>query len=231
MIAVLRLGGRALLTDPNVKTIDLKASAHRQVHLRSDKEPFNDKRVRQAMAWSSTAPPSSTAWSRHETDSATTPRSRRSTSTTTSRSRSASRTSSRPKLLADGRHAGRVRGRADHVGRFEIPDLAQLIQKDAKEAGSRSSSTSPTPAPTTATRSSASRRWLDSTMGSRSTATGRAQRVPLGAAARRHLEQRPLQEQEVRRPRQGLHRAVRPRPADAARPRRSRSCCSTSRRS
>src|SRR5918995_6274770 len=43
-------GGRALLTDPNVQTVDLQASTHRQVHLRCDKEPFKDKRVRQALA-------------------------------------------------------------------------------------------------------------------------------------------------------------------------------------
>ncbi len=42
-------GGKALLTDPDVRTIELAASAHRQVHLRNDKEPFKDKRVRQAM--------------------------------------------------------------------------------------------------------------------------------------------------------------------------------------
>jgi peptide/nickel transport system substrate-binding protein len=43
-------GGKALLTDPDVRTIELKASAHRQIHLRNDVEPFKDKRVRQAMA-------------------------------------------------------------------------------------------------------------------------------------------------------------------------------------
>ena len=43
-------GGKALLTDPDIRTIELAASAHRQVHLRNDVEPFKDKRVRQAMA-------------------------------------------------------------------------------------------------------------------------------------------------------------------------------------
>src|SRR5918995_2621730 len=45
-------GGRALLTDPNVQTVDLQASTHRQVHLRCDKDPFKDKLVRQALALS-----------------------------------------------------------------------------------------------------------------------------------------------------------------------------------
>ena len=43
-------GGKALLTDPDIRTLELKASAHRQIHLRNDVEPFKDKRVRQAMA-------------------------------------------------------------------------------------------------------------------------------------------------------------------------------------
>lgn len=43
-------GGKALLTDPTVVTTELKSSAHRQCHLRCDIEPFNDKRIRQAVA-------------------------------------------------------------------------------------------------------------------------------------------------------------------------------------
>jgi peptide/nickel transport system substrate-binding protein len=42
--------GKALLTDPNLTIIELRASQHRQMHMRNDKEPFNDKRVRQAVA-------------------------------------------------------------------------------------------------------------------------------------------------------------------------------------
>ena len=43
-------GGKALLTDPTVITTELKSSAHRQCHLRNDVEPFNDKRIRRAVA-------------------------------------------------------------------------------------------------------------------------------------------------------------------------------------
>ena len=43
-------GGKALLTDPNVKTIETRAAQHRQVHMRVDREPFQDPRVRQAVA-------------------------------------------------------------------------------------------------------------------------------------------------------------------------------------
>jgi peptide/nickel transport system substrate-binding protein len=44
------VNGKALLTDPNINVIELRASQHRQLHMRTDKEPFNDKLVRQAVA-------------------------------------------------------------------------------------------------------------------------------------------------------------------------------------
>ncbi len=43
-------GGGALLEDPSFTIIELRASQHRKVHMRTDMEPFKDKRVRQAMA-------------------------------------------------------------------------------------------------------------------------------------------------------------------------------------
>lgn len=39
-----------LLNDPAVKIIRTPSSAHEQVHMHYDKEPFKDKRVRQAIA-------------------------------------------------------------------------------------------------------------------------------------------------------------------------------------
>jgi peptide/nickel transport system substrate-binding protein len=44
------VNGKALLSDANIEVIELRASQHRQLHMRTDKEPFNDKRVRQAVA-------------------------------------------------------------------------------------------------------------------------------------------------------------------------------------
>ena len=44
------VNGKPLLTDSNINVIELRASQHRQLHMRTDKEPFNDKRVRQAVA-------------------------------------------------------------------------------------------------------------------------------------------------------------------------------------
>ncbi|MES0169921.1 ABC transporter substrate-binding protein [Mesorhizobium sp. M0027] len=44
--------GVGLLNDPNVDIISLKSSAHRQVHMRCDSDPFKDPRVRRAIALS-----------------------------------------------------------------------------------------------------------------------------------------------------------------------------------
>src|SRR5215208_4474379 len=41
------VNGKPLLTDPNINVIELRASQHRQLHMRNDKEPFNDKPVPQ----------------------------------------------------------------------------------------------------------------------------------------------------------------------------------------
>jgi peptide/nickel transport system substrate-binding protein len=43
-------GGKSLLNDPNLKIIEIRSSVHREIHMRNDKPPFNDKRVRQALA-------------------------------------------------------------------------------------------------------------------------------------------------------------------------------------
>jgi peptide/nickel transport system substrate-binding protein len=43
-------GGKALLTDPTIDVIEIRASQHREMHMRTDKDPFTDKRVRQAVA-------------------------------------------------------------------------------------------------------------------------------------------------------------------------------------
>ena len=44
--------GQGLLSDPNTTVIDIPTAAHRQIHLRVDQAPFNDKRIRQALALS-----------------------------------------------------------------------------------------------------------------------------------------------------------------------------------
>jgi peptide/nickel transport system substrate-binding protein len=43
-------GGQALLDNDDITVIETRSAAHRQVHMRTDMEPFMDKRTRQAMA-------------------------------------------------------------------------------------------------------------------------------------------------------------------------------------
>jgi peptide/nickel transport system substrate-binding protein len=43
-------GSQALLADPNLAIVTLRSSAHEELHMRTDKPPFTDKRVRQAIA-------------------------------------------------------------------------------------------------------------------------------------------------------------------------------------
>jgi peptide/nickel transport system substrate-binding protein len=45
-------GGKALLDDPNIVVSAIRTATHRQLHMRNDKDPFTDKRVRQAIALS-----------------------------------------------------------------------------------------------------------------------------------------------------------------------------------
>jgi len=49
-------GAQGLLHNPSCKIIQIKASTHRQVHMRCDVAPFTDKRVRQAIALSPNRP-------------------------------------------------------------------------------------------------------------------------------------------------------------------------------
>jgi peptide/nickel transport system substrate-binding protein len=43
-------GGKAISRDQNFRTLEVRGSQHRQIHMRTDREPFDDKRVRQAVA-------------------------------------------------------------------------------------------------------------------------------------------------------------------------------------
>ena len=43
-------GSQALLDDPHLRVLSLKSSAHQELHMRTDRGPFADKRVRRALA-------------------------------------------------------------------------------------------------------------------------------------------------------------------------------------
>ena len=166
------VNGKALLTDPNISVIELRASQHRQLHMRTDKEPFTDKRVRQAIALL------------HQ------PRQHRQ-GPARGQVRLRQRQPVRAGLPVDrqvGRpaQAGRREGQGAAVGGRQERPLARAARlerlRDAavrrsssrttsRPRASTSSSTSPTPPATTATRCSASRRGWTPRSASPSTGT------------------------------------------------------------
>jgi peptide/nickel transport system substrate-binding protein len=129
-------GGRALLTDPNIQVIAAKSSVHRQMHMRNDKEPFKDKNVRQALAlvvdrkglvdglfkgkaqlgndspFSPVFPYTDTSVAQRQQD-----------------------LEKAKQLLSDAGKTGGFSVTLDTWNGFEIPDLAQLVQNEAKKVG------------------------------------------------------------------------------------------------
>ena len=227
-------GGRALLTDPNIETISAHASAHRQVHMRTDKEPFTDKRVRQAMALvvdrKGLVDGLFKGQAQLGDDSPFAPVFKYTDTTVEQRQQDIEQAK---QLLADAGKSDGFEVQLDTLDPFEIPDLAQLIQNSAKEAGITIKLNI-----TDAVDLLRRRRVRQVAVAGlddghhRLRPPRRGQRVPRRAAAeQRHLEQRALQEQGLRRAREGLHR--RNRTSTRRRPRRARSrrCCSTRPRS
>ena len=129
-------GGRALLTDPNVQTVDLKASTHRQVHLRTDKEPFTDKRVRQALALAidrnGLVDGLFKGRAQLGNDSPFAPVFKYTDTSVAQRQQDIEKAK---QLLADAGMSDGFEVQLDTWDGFEIPDLAQLIQNNAKEIG------------------------------------------------------------------------------------------------
>jgi peptide/nickel transport system substrate-binding protein len=127
-------GGKALLTDPSVVTTELKSAAHRQVHLRGDKEPFKDKRVRQAMALlvdrRALVDGLLDTKSDYGNDSPFAPV-YRSTAEVAQRQKDVAK--AKELLRAAGQEKGFTVGLSTWQG-FEMPDLAQLIQQNVRAA-------------------------------------------------------------------------------------------------
>ena len=51
MLATPVQGSQALFSDPNVTVLTTPSTMHRNMHMRVDMKPYDDKRVRQALAW------------------------------------------------------------------------------------------------------------------------------------------------------------------------------------
>ena len=142
--------------------------------MRTDKEPFTDKRVRQAIALSlDRAGPRRRASGRDGPTSATTAPSRPSTHPPTRPCRSGSRTSSRPASSSPtpAWRASRYSSTPGTASRS--PTSPSSSRAPPQRSGSPSTSRSPTPARTTATASSATRPGSTPSWASPTTATGR----------------------------------------------------------
>jgi peptide/nickel transport system substrate-binding protein len=129
-------GGRALLSDPSYTIIDVPSTAHRQVHMRNDKAPFTDKRVRQAVALCLDRPgiiealfAGKAALGNDSPFAPVYP------STDTSVPQRAKDIEQAKQLLSDANMANGFSVTMNTEKAFEIPDLALQIQAGAKEAG------------------------------------------------------------------------------------------------
>jgi peptide/nickel transport system substrate-binding protein len=129
-------GGRALLSDPAYTIIDVPSTAHRQVHMRNDKAPFTDKRVRQAVALCLDRPgiiealfAGKAALGNDSPFAPVYP------STDTSVPQRAKDIEKAKQLLSDANMASGFSVTLNTEKAFEIPDLALQIQAGAKEAG------------------------------------------------------------------------------------------------
>jgi peptide/nickel transport system substrate-binding protein len=129
-------GGQALFSDQNITVIDVKTTAHRQVHMRTDMEPFSDKRVRQAMALAISRPDVVQGLLNGKAQIANdSPFFKLYPSTDTTVAQRTQAVDKAKQLLSDaGKSAGFAVTLSTWKG-FEIPDLAQLIQSAVKKIG------------------------------------------------------------------------------------------------
>jgi peptide/nickel transport system substrate-binding protein len=128
-------GGRALLDDPNVQVIAISTATHRQLHMRTDKEPFTDARVRQAIALSIDRNALVDGlWEGRAEIGNDSPFAPLYPSTDTSVPQRQQDLEQARQLLADaGQESFTVQ--LDTWDGFEIPDLAQLVKNYAAEIG------------------------------------------------------------------------------------------------
>jgi len=127
-------GGEALLNDPEVNVIELKSSAHRQIHMRTSKGPFADKRVRQAMAMAMNRPEIIAGLFEGRADQANdSPFFTLFPSTGTPKERTFSLEEAKS-LMAEAAPDG-LDVTLHSWETQEIPDLAVLVQNAAKEIG------------------------------------------------------------------------------------------------
>jgi peptide/nickel transport system substrate-binding protein len=129
-------GGQALLNDPSIVVHELKASQHRQIHMRTDQEPFKDKRVRQALALVLDRPAIVQNFFEGKADLGNDhPFAPVYPFTDTTVPQREKNIDEAKRLLAE---AGKEEGFSVKLStwdNYEIPQLAQLLQSSAKEIG------------------------------------------------------------------------------------------------
>jgi len=129
-------GGQALLTDPNAQVIAIGASTHRQLHMRTDKDPFTDKRVRQAIALSLDRNAMVDGlWDGKADLGNDSPFAPAYPSTDTSVPQREQNIDQAKQLLSDAGMADGFTVELQTWNGFEIPDLAQLVKQYASEIG------------------------------------------------------------------------------------------------
>jgi peptide/nickel transport system substrate-binding protein len=128
-------GGKALLDDPNVQVIAIRTATHRQLHMRTDKEPFTDKRVRQAIGLSLDRNALVDGlWEGKADIGNDSPFAPLYPSTDTSVAQREQDLEQAKQLLADAGKEG-VTVELNTWNGFEIPDLAQLVKSYAEQIG------------------------------------------------------------------------------------------------
>jgi peptide/nickel transport system substrate-binding protein len=129
-------GGQALLTDPNITVLDVKSTAHRQVHMRTDMDPFTDKRVRQAIALSINRPDLVQGlWNGKAQIANDSPFFKAYPSTDPSVAQRAQDVTKAKQLLSQAGKSGGFSVTLSTERFDEIPNLAALIQSAAKTIG------------------------------------------------------------------------------------------------
>ena len=129
-------GGKALLDNPDVTVIAVQTATHRQLHMRTDKEPFTDKRVRQAIALSIDRNALVDGlWEGKADLGNDSPFAPLYPSTDPSVPQREQDIEQAKQLLTDAGKGGGFEVQLDTWDGFEIPDLAQLVKNNAQEIG------------------------------------------------------------------------------------------------
>ena len=159
-------GGGALLTDPNIAVIELRASQHRHIHMSNDQEPFTDRRVRQALALTLDRQALVAGLFDGKADLGNdSPFAPVYPFTDTSVAQREKNIDQAKQLLADAGKGDGFQVTLETWKGFEIPDLAVLVQNAAKEVGVDIKLQITDDATYYGSYEYGSSRWLDSVMG------------------------------------------------------------------